>query len=96
MTLVTINSNHFISNDLLLRMFFTVPVWDALGEEMRPKEGVVIAQIDMTKNSITVPGVVVHGYPTIYLFKKGNKGAPVEYRGARDVASFKAFLSQHA
>lgn len=74
----------------------TVPIWDALADEMKPHEHVVIAQIDMTQNSLQVPGTVIQGYPTIYLFKKGSKGAPVEYRGARDVESFKAFLHRHA
>lgn len=56
----------------------------------------MIAQIDATKHNVHASGVSVQGYPTIYLFKKGTRGWPVEYRGGRDVGSFVDFLRVHA
>ena len=55
----------------------------------------MVSQIDMTQHQVHVPGVVVRGYPTIYLFKKGHKSTPIEYRGGRDVISFSAFLKYY-
>ena len=69
-----------------------MPVWQELAEEISGTSSVVVAQVDMTQHSVSAPGVVIRGYPTIYLFKNGRKEAPIEYRGARDVASFGAFL----
>jgi protein disulfide-isomerase A4 len=73
-----------------------VPVWESLASELHGKQGVVIAQIDMTKNLVRASGVNIQGYPSIYLFKRGQKRWPIEYQGNRDVASFAAFLEKHA
>ncbi len=80
----------------MLHSVLPVPVWEELAQqEHSSASSVVVSQIDMTQHQLHVPGVVVHGYPTIYLFKKGHKGTPIEYRGGRDVVSFSAFLKYY-
>jgi hypothetical protein len=75
----------------------TVPVWEELASSLRgASKTAVVAQIDMTAHAVSLPaGVSIMGYPTIYLFRKGAKGRPVEYRGARDVRSFTEFMERY-
>lgn len=71
-----------------------MPLWNELGTICEAKyPETVIAQIDMSVHNISVPGVVIQGYPTIYLFKKN--GERVEYQGSRDIVSFLRFINKH-
>jgi hypothetical protein len=74
-----------------------VPVWEELASSLRSTgKTAVIAQIDLTAHSIPQPaGVSILGYPTIYLFRRGAKGRPVEYRGPREVRAFAEFIERH-
>jgi len=51
--------------------------WDALGDLFeKSDDSMVIAKMDATLNEIDVEGVVIKGFPTIYLFPNGGKPIP--------------------
>jgi hypothetical protein len=85
---------------LFVHGLILVPVWNELAEQVHgsyQNNNTIVAQMDMTKNSL-LPGMcnaTVEGYPTIYLFRKGGKHLPVEYRGPRDLQSLTRFLAAH-
>ncbi|CAI7722154.1 protein disulfide-isomerase, putative [Plasmodium vivax] len=53
---------------------------------------VVIAKIDAVNNEIY--DVPIEGYPTIYLYTKENKKAPIRYRGPRTVESIISWICE--
>jgi protein disulfide-isomerase A1 len=71
------------------------PVWEDLGKQLKThKDKVTIAKMDATANEVSVPGMAVKGFPTIYFFPAGDKSHPVQYDGSRDLNGFLKFLSQ--
>lgn len=60
---------------------------------MAEHPNLVIGKFDATANE--ADGVEVRGYPTLIFYPKDNK-AGVSYDGERDVASFEAWLKEHA
>jgi hypothetical protein len=94
MPITDLCSANLMSLCLSLFLGTAVPVWEDLASSLRgASKTAVIAQIDMTAHAVPLPaGVSILGYPTIYLFRRGAKGRPVEYRGARDVRSFTEFV----
>jgi len=68
------------------------PIWAELGERFKDSKTVVIAKMDATANDVL--GVNIQGFPTVMLFRAGNKDEPVDYQGDRDVESFVAFIQE--
>jgi protein disulfide isomerase len=64
------------------------PVWEELGDKESMKKigagGVSVMKMDATENEIDAKGVEIESFPTIYLFKKGEKSEPVLFDGSRD------------
>lgn len=75
-----------------------VPVWNELAKVMSSEgngsSSILIAQVDMTQQRFPIPsGVEIHGYPTIYLFKRNLKNQPIMFNGKRDIETFAYFLN---
>lgn len=68
------------------------PVYAKLATEVLGR-GVTIASVDCTVEKQLMQDHGVRGFPTLKLFKDGGKTV-VDYRQARDVASFVAFLEK--
>eukprot|EP01012_Entosiphon_sulcatum_P008340 TRINITY_DN1448_c0_g1_i1.p2 TRINITY_DN1448_c0_g1~~TRINITY_DN1448_c0_g1_i1.p2 ORF type:complete len:262 (-),score=47.84 TRINITY_DN1448_c0_g1_i1:74-859(-) len=69
-----------------------VQTWNELAEA--EKDRVVIAKVDADAHRDLGARFGVQGFPTLKLFKKGDKTGDVVYRGARDVASWHKFLNE--
>jgi len=70
------------------------PIWDDLGKSVAAhKEKITIAKMDSTANEVSVPGLAVKGFPTIYYFPAGDKSNPIAYDDKRELDSFLKFLS---
>mmetsp|Transcript_94171 Transcript_94171/g.203536 ORF Transcript_94171/g.203536 Transcript_94171/m.203536 type:complete len:476 (+) Transcript_94171:35-1462(+) len=67
------------------------PTWDALAEQMKGVDSVVIAKSDATANEFDVEGLNIKGFPTIYFFK-GDDKTPRVYNEGREVEDFVEFL----
>jgi protein disulfide isomerase len=66
------------------------PIYNELGEKFAGSEGLVLAKIDSTAN--TIPSKIsVQGFPTIIWFPKA--GEPETYNGGRDLEDFVTFLA---
>jgi len=71
------------------------PVYDELGTELKSTHpNVVIGKIDATANDVS-PKFGVRGFPTLKLFKAGDKEHPVDYEGDRSLEDMKEFLKTH-
>ena len=68
------------------------PIYLDLAKKMAASKELVIAKFDGTAND--APGLNVSGYPTIKLFKKGEKTRPVDFSGERTVPNFIKFLEK--
>ncbi|CDJ68911.1 thioredoxin, putative [Eimeria necatrix] len=66
------------------------PAYKELAKRVAGVSGLVIARIDATRNE--VEGVVIAGYPTLYLYRKGDK-EPVLYTGDRSTRDMLKWLS---
>lgn len=67
------------------------PTWEELAKDVSSMTGVSIAKIDCTKYKEVCSENEVRGYPTLYLFKDGERKP--KYSGGRDLASLKAYLT---
>ena len=67
------------------------PTWDALAEEVKDIEDLVIAKFDATANEVA--GLDIKGYPTLKYYPKDNK-AGVDYNGGRELEDFVKFLGE--
>jgi len=72
------------------------PVFDEVGARLKKNTNIVIAKMDATANEISVPGVNVKGYPTLYFFKGNDKAHPVKYESGREADDFVAYLKENA
>lgn len=68
------------------------PIWDELAADLKDVKGLTIAKMDATANE--VDGVEIRGYPTIKFYPKGQKSAPVDYDGGRELDGFKTWLKE--
>jgi protein disulfide-isomerase A1 len=69
-------------------------VYERIGEYFKNNDKVLIAKMDATANE--VEGLVVHGYPTLLLFKPGDKENPLEYDGEREYWDLINFVEELA
>eukprot|EP01006_Ploeotia_vitrea_P047016 TRINITY_DN67080_c5_g3_i1.p1 TRINITY_DN67080_c5_g3~~TRINITY_DN67080_c5_g3_i1.p1 ORF type:complete len:479 (-),score=91.67 TRINITY_DN67080_c5_g3_i1:1727-3163(-) len=70
------------------------PVWRIMALKYQKDKSIKIAKMDSTEHSH--PSAKVEGYPTIMLYKKGKKNAPVKFDGNRQLDDFVKFLEKEA
>lgn len=68
------------------------PTYDELGSLLKGTDKVVIAKLDHTANEVPLD---IRGYPTLKLFKAGDKENPVDFTGDRSLESLVAFIKEH-
>lgn len=66
------------------------PAYKELAKRLAGVSGIVIARIDATRNE--VEGVQIAGYPTVYLYRRGDK-EPLLYAGDRSTRDLLKWLS---
>jgi len=69
------------------------PVWNELSRKLSHVEHVVIAKIDADRNR--TPLLPTEGYPSIFLFKAGNRTA-IPFRGNKTVEELVDFTKDHS
>lgn len=70
------------------------PIYDELAAKLQKSNpNIVIAKMDSTLNE--VESVQIQGFPTIKFWPAGNKAAPVDYEGDRDLKGFLAYFEKH-
>lgn len=67
------------------------PTWVELARKVSDK--IKIAEVDCTQNGEICNENNVNGYPTLLLFKNGQKLE--DYSGARDISSLISFLNKY-
>ncbi|CAG8638731.1 19997_t:CDS:2, partial [Gigaspora rosea] len=75
------------------------PIWDELGQSYsNSKDKIIIAKIDATANDIPSSSFKVSGFPTIKLFKAGDKEEKeiIDYQGDRTLENFIEFITKNA
>ena len=72
------------------------PIWDELGAHFKDSPNVVIAKMDATANTIPLPGVTVHMFPTLYFFKGGDKANPVKYEQGYELDDLISFVDENS
>ena len=70
------------------------PMWEELANELKDVQGLVLADMDTTSNE--VEGLELEGFPTLKLYLKGKKTAPLEFDGDRTPEDLKAYLKEHS
>lgn len=68
------------------------PVWEQLANDLKDVKGLIISKFDATANE--VEGVDIRGYPTLKFYPKGQKGAPIDYDGGRELENIKDWLKE--
>jgi len=68
------------------------PVYRDVAKKLETVTTMLVAKIDATAND--VEGIDIEGFPTIKLWRAGNKDDPLDYDGDRDVDSFLAWLEE--
>lgn len=69
------------------------PIFEEVASRLAGHKDIVIAKMDATKNEF--PAFVVKGYPTLALYKPGDKNQAVYYRGEPKVESLIKFMEEH-
>ena len=57
-----------------------IPVFDALAKEFASDGTKVLTKLDMLKNDIPMKHIKVTHYPSLWLFPRGHKDAPIDYK----------------
>ena len=70
------------------------PIWLKLAEILEVVPDLTIAEIDSTENEIEELDIT--GYPTLLLFKNGDKEKPIEYEGERSLSKLLQFLKENS
>lgn len=68
------------------------PIYKQLGDLFKNVDEVVIAKIDATANEHS--SLQIEGFPTIFLFKPGQKNTPLQYDGGRDLESLVKYIEE--
>jgi len=68
------------------------PLYLDASDGLKNDASVAFVRIDATKNDIEHPRVRIEGYPTIYLFPRGEKDEPIEFDGMRSTENIIQFV----
>ncbi len=68
------------------------PIYKELAENLSVFPNIVIAKMDGTANEHK--SLLIKGYPTIKLYKVGNKQNPIDFTGEKDINSLMNFLQK--
>jgi protein disulfide-isomerase A1 len=68
------------------------PIWDQVAADFKDIPNLVLAKMDSTANE--VEGVEVSGYPTLKFYPRGQKSAPIDFDGGREVEDIKNWLKE--
>jgi protein disulfide-isomerase A1 len=68
------------------------PTYESLAQKFSAVEDLVIAKVDATANDVPAQ---VQGFPTLIMYPKGAKNAPVKYEGDRSFDDLKSFLNKY-
>lgn len=68
------------------------PKYEVLGERFANSNDVIIAKIDGTANDVE-SHVEVRGFPTLVLYTKDGKTAPISYNGDRDADAMEKWIN---
>jgi len=66
------------------------PTWEEFGNSA---EGYKVAKVDCTQHQAVCQKFGVRGYPTLKMLVDGE---PTDYKGARTIEAFQAFIQKHA
>ena len=69
------------------------PIYEELAQKLSNHNDITIAKMDATKNEFPLFKVV--GYPTLALYKPGQKNSPVYYQGERTLDLLLSFMEEH-
>jgi protein disulfide-isomerase A1 len=68
------------------------PIYNELAIKLAHNSDITIAKIDATANDH--PALKLQGFPTIRLYKKGDKSNPVDFSGERTLEGLRSFLEK--
>ena len=68
------------------------PIYVTVAESLKGNKGIKLVEIDATKNDIE--GQAIHGFPTLKLFKSGEKTNPIDFTGDRTEEGIIKFLKE--
>jgi len=71
------------------------PAYEKVGEALADADNVVIAKLDLTANDVE-PNHQVRGFPTLLLYKNGDKANPIVFEGERTAEAIEAFVRENA
>ena len=71
-----------------------MPILDDVAREHREFENVTIAKIDLTHNDLPIRDVIVHHYPTGYLFPAGTNNNIVHGNYWKDPINFASYKGE--
>jgi len=72
-----------------------VPEYEKLATAFEKIDDIVIGKIDLTANDVDTTHFEVKGFPTILLYKRDAKDAPLQFQGARDAKSIAAWIKDN-
>lgn len=70
------------------------PIYAELATKLKENDSVVIAKMDATANEVY--GVDVTSFPTLMMFKRGQKDTPEHYEGERELDALYNFVVSFA
>ena len=72
------------------------PIYSATATKLKENknDNVMLAEMDATAND--VDGVEIQSYPTLKLYSKKNKSAPIEFKGERDKKGIIKFSEENS
>ncbi|ABO95825.1 predicted protein, partial [Ostreococcus lucimarinus CCE9901] len=71
------------------------PAWKQLGEAFADNEGVVIGDVDCTKQESLCQKYGVQGYPTLKYFTGATSATGDAYQGGRDFEALQTWASEN-
>lgn len=71
------------------------PIYENVAVKLSKIENLVISKIDATANYIN-PSLGIKGFPTVMLFKAGEKSNPIQYDGARNARALISWIQNNS